>query len=71
MRLLTFYRAPANIEESDISTAKGLFAGVNILFIIAWLLASAFNKASITDMDMDPEDNDGDMATEAGSEIND
>lgn len=37
---------------------KGLFAALNVIFIIAWLLASAFNKASISDMDMDPEEDD-------------
>jgi hypothetical protein len=35
---------------------KGLFAFVNVILIIAWLVASAFNKASITDMDLDPEE---------------
>jgi hypothetical protein len=35
---------------------KALFAAVNVLFIITWLVASAFNKASITDMDLDPEE---------------
>lgn len=47
-----------NILDNDIMITKGLFAAVNVLFIIAWLLASAFNKASISDMDMDPEDAD-------------
>jgi hypothetical protein len=35
---------------------KALFAGINVVFIISWLLASAFNKASISDMDLDPEE---------------
>lgn len=51
-----YYYAPANISDSDISIAKGLFAAINVFFILAWLLASGFNKASISDMDMDPED---------------
>jgi hypothetical protein len=51
-----YYFAPASITDSDISIAKGLFAAINVFFILAWLLASAFNKASISDMDMDPED---------------
>lgn len=50
------YRNPSNVTDSDIFKCKGLFAAVNVLFIIAWLMASAFNKASISDMDMDPED---------------
>mmetsp|Transcript_18916 Transcript_18916/g.18064 ORF Transcript_18916/g.18064 Transcript_18916/m.18064 type:complete len:104 (+) Transcript_18916:745-1056(+) len=53
---ILYYKAPANISESDISIFKGLFSMVNVLFIVGWLLASAFNKASITDMDLDPED---------------
>ena len=42
----------------DITITKGLFAAVNVLFLIAWSLASAFNKASISDMDLDPEEMD-------------
>ena len=33
---------------------------MNVFFIIAWLLATAFNKASISDLDMDPEEMEGD-----------
>jgi hypothetical protein len=29
-----------------------------VVLVIAWLMASAFNKASISDMDMDPEQNE-------------
>jgi hypothetical protein len=29
---------------------------VNVLLLVSWILASAFNKASISDMDMDPEE---------------
>lgn len=29
-----------------------------MIFLVAWLLASAFNKASISDIDMDPEETD-------------
>ena len=50
------FRNPANIEDGDIGKCKGLYALVNALFIISWLLASIFNKASISDMDMDPEE---------------
>lgn len=42
----------------DITIFKGLSAATNVLFIICWLLASAFNKASIADMDLDPEELD-------------
>lgn len=66
-----FFRNPDNIKDSDIMGAKGLFGAVNVLFIIAWLMASAFNKASIADMDMDPEEyEDGEVVqtTEAGVE---
>jgi len=51
-----FYFNPDNITASDISTCKGLFGAVNVLLLLSWLLASAFNKASISDMDMDPEE---------------
>jgi hypothetical protein len=51
-----YYYNPDNITESDVSTCKGLFGAVNVLLLISWLLASAFNKASISDMDMDPEE---------------
>ena len=46
---------------------KGLYAAVNVLFILAWLLASAFNKASITDMDMDPEEMEEDESFESST----
>ena len=52
------YRNAANITDLDITITKGLFAAVNVLFLIAWLMASAFNKASIADIDLDPEDFD-------------
>ena len=51
-----YYRDPNNISEANISIFKGLFAFVNFLFIVASLIASAFNKASITDMDLDPDE---------------
>lgn len=35
---------------------KILYAIVNIFFIIAWIIASAYNKASIGELDLDPED---------------
>jgi hypothetical protein len=47
---------PANITSQDVLITKGLFAAINVVFIISWLLASAFNKASISDMDLDPEE---------------
>ena len=33
-----------------------MHGAIDALYIIIWLLASAFNKASISDMDLDPED---------------
>lgn len=51
-----YYYSPINISDSDISTCKGLFGAVNVLLLLSWVLASALNKASISDMDMDPED---------------
>lgn len=53
-----YYYNPTNITDSDIMNAKGLFGAVNVFLIIAWLLATAFNKASISDLDMDPEEID-------------
>mmetsp|Transcript_4813 Transcript_4813/g.3426 ORF Transcript_4813/g.3426 Transcript_4813/m.3426 type:complete len:112 (-) Transcript_4813:29-364(-) len=53
---IIYYRSPSNISDSEISIFKALFSAINVLFIIDWLLASAFNKASITDMDLDPDD---------------
>lgn len=54
-----YYYNPANIADGDVAAAKGLYAAVNVLLMIAWLLASAFNKASINDMDMDPTEEQG------------
>ena len=51
-----FYYSPNNITDADIATCKGLYGAVNVLLLVSWILASAFNKASISDMDMDPED---------------
>jgi hypothetical protein len=69
--IFIFNRSPDNISDTDIAIAKGLFAATNVLFILAWLLASAFNKASISDMDMDPEDQYDGINTEEGTEHND
>eukprot|EP00347_Sterkiella_histriomuscorum_P023584 403334088 len=56
-----YYWNPVNVSDSDILKCKGLFAAVNVFFIIAWLMASAFNKASISDLDMDPEEMNDDQ----------
>ena len=53
-----YFWSPDNISDLDISRTKGYFGAVNAIFILAWLIASCFNKASISDMDMDPEDAD-------------
>ena len=66
-----FYWNPSNISDQDITITKGLFAAVNVLFIIAWLMASAFNKASITDMDLDPEDMDDADTVDNSSALDD
>jgi hypothetical protein len=55
----------------DVTITKALFAAVNVLFIIAWLLASAFNKASIADMDLDPEDLEENDTLDNSSAYND
>jgi len=55
-----FYYDPANIKDNDVRNLKGLYGAVNVFFIVAWLLATAFNKASISDLDMDPEELDED-----------
>ena len=62
-----YYRNPNNITDIDINGVKGLFEAVNVFFIIAWLMASAFNKASISDLDMDPEENEDTDTLESGS----
>ncbi len=62
-----YYYAPppafGGVIDSDVQGAKGLYGAVNVIFIVSWLLSTAFNKASITDMDLDPEmdhlDSDG------------
>jgi hypothetical protein len=59
--LTILYRAPANVSDSDVTIFKALSATSNVLFIICWLIASGFNKASITDMDLDPEDMEADI----------
>jgi len=63
-----YYYNPSNVTESDVSTCKGLFGAVNVILLISWLLASAFNKASISDMDMDPEEMARGEAMEAEAE---
>ena len=63
-----YYYNPSNVTESDVSTCKGLFGAVNVLLLLSWLLASAFNKASISDMDMDPEEIARGEAMEAEAE---
>lgn len=55
--VFVFYN-PSNIDEGEVLIFKILFATANALLIISWILASAFNKASIGDMDLDPEDLD-------------
>ena len=52
-----YYLAPANVTSKDIESCKGLYGVLNVTFLIAWLLSSAFNKASISDMDLDPDEN--------------
>lgn len=42
--------------DSDILMLKVLYTLVNVPLIIVWLIASAFNKASIGEMDLDPEE---------------
>jgi hypothetical protein len=56
--LTLFFRNPQNLQDMDVTITKGIFGATNVLFIVAWLLATAFNKASISDMDLDPEDLD-------------
>ena len=42
--------------DSNIILFKGVSAFSDFLLIVAWLLASGFNKASIMDMDYDPDE---------------
>lgn len=51
-----YYLNVENVTTDDITKTKGLYGALNLIFLIAWLLSSAFNKASITDLDMDPEE---------------
>lgn len=37
---------------------KILYLAVHFIYIIAWLVASSFTKAAITDMDLEPADSD-------------
>ena len=58
---------------------KILYAAVNVIYIIAWLMGASFTKAAITNMDLEPldeyegaeqsdeEHDDGDVTT-AGDE---
>ncbi len=54
-----YYYNPANITQSDLSTTQGLYSATNVLLMLTWVMASAVNKASINDLDMDPEDASG------------
>ena len=51
-----YYYNPDNITQSDLSNAQGLYSATNVLLMLTWVMASAVNKASINDLDMDPED---------------
>lgn len=51
-----YYFSPFKISDSDLQNAKGLYGATNVLLMLSWLMASAVNKASINDLDMDPED---------------
>ncbi len=51
-----YFYNPDNITDSDISTCKGLFGAANALLMVSWILASAVNRASIQDMDIDPDE---------------
>ena len=53
---LLFFRSPDNVTTTNITIFKGISAAANVLFIVTWVIACAFNKASISDMDLDPED---------------
>lgn len=56
-----YYYAPTGpngVLDSDVQGARGLYGAVNVIFIVTWILQSAFNKASIGDMDLDPETDD-------------
>ena len=58
-----FYYAPTGpngVLDNDVQGARGLYGAVNVIFIVTWILQSAFNKASIGDMDLDPETDDSD-----------
>ena len=62
--LTVIYRSPDNVTATNITIFKGISAAANVLFIVTWVVACAFNKASISDMDLDPED----METEGFSD---
>jgi hypothetical protein len=57
------------VTSQQITIFKGLASASDCLFIITWLLASAFNKASISDMDLDPEELEEHELVNGGSTV--
>ena len=51
-----YYYNSVNISDSDISIYKILSMIADALFLCAWMIGSGSTKSSITDMDLDPEE---------------
>jgi hypothetical protein len=58
------------LTDLDVTLYKVLSGAADAIFIISWLISSALNKSSITEMDLDPEDDHefDDNATDVGDE---
>ena len=65
-----FFYSKSEITSADVTMFKSISYLVDFLFFLAWIIASAYNKASITDIDIDPEelesDEDWDSEEEEG-----
>ena len=56
-----FNRDPASITSETISSLKAAYYIGNGAFIVAWLIASAFTKGQISDMEIEPLDDEHEM----------
>jgi hypothetical protein len=52
----------ATIPTNTLTSLKGAYFIANGAFILAWVVASSFTKGQISDMEMDPNDDEDDRA---------
>lgn len=55
---LNFYRDVSTIPSRTLSSLKSAYFIGNGAFIVAWIITSAFTKGQISDMEIEPLDED-------------